>query len=35
MYNLPHTGIGTALLAIVGQAKTAAGSVARLLGRRR
>lgn len=35
MYNLPHTGIGSALLAVVGLAMTAVGTVARLLGRRR
>jgi LPXTG-motif cell wall-anchored protein len=35
MYNLPHTGIGSALLAVIGLAMTAAGAVARLLGRRR
>jgi LPXTG-motif cell wall-anchored protein len=35
MYNLPHTGIGSVLLAVVGLAMTAAGALARLLGRRR
>jgi LPXTG-motif cell wall-anchored protein len=35
MYNLPHTGIGSALLAVIGLAMTGAGALARLLGRRR
>jgi LPXTG-motif cell wall-anchored protein len=35
MYNLPHTGIGSILLAVIGLAMTAVGAVARLLGRRR
>lgn len=34
MYNLPHTGIGSALLLVVGAMLTAVGFVAKRLGRR-